>query len=198
MYYVGLIEKAARHIGLPMFTADDNGVHPEPLNAKLPECVEQLVAERDSSQHYAQQLREALIEARAAIYGAREVIGNIGNIQHAIELSDRTLSLPHDASALDAEPLFWYRPCCDGEMYEGPIHNAQIEKVRKESGVWIPLYPAPKVGADETALDRLVKDAARYRWLCDCAGRDFEAMFPYQMTGRMSEIIDAAMQEVKE
>jgi hypothetical protein len=54
-----------------------------------------------ASQHYAQQLREALIEARAAIYGAREVIGNIGNIQHAIELSDRTLSLPHDTSALD-------------------------------------------------------------------------------------------------
>ncbi|MGV0960144.1 MAG: hypothetical protein ACOYB1_09935 [Limnohabitans sp.] len=38
-------------------------------------------------------------------------------------------------------PLFWYRPCSNG-MYEGPIHNAQIEDVRKQSGAWIPLVPA--------------------------------------------------------
>lgn len=42
----------------------------------------------------------------------------------------------------EAEPLFWYRPCGDG-FYEGPIHNAQIERVRQQSGVWVPLYPAP-------------------------------------------------------
>lgn len=40
------------------------------------------------------------------------------------------------------EPLFWYRPCTNG-MYEGPIHNAQIERVRKESGAWFPLYTSP-------------------------------------------------------
>jgi hypothetical protein len=38
-------------------------------------------------------------------------------------------------------PLFWYRPCSNG-MYEGPIHNAQIEDVRKQSGAWVPLVPA--------------------------------------------------------
>ncbi len=38
------------------------------------------------------------------------------------------------------EPLFWYRPRSDG-MYEGPIHNAQIEQVRKQSGAWVPLVP---------------------------------------------------------
>jgi len=37
------------------------------------------------------------------------------------------------------EPLFWYRPRSDG-MYEGPIHNAQIDCVRKESGAWRPLF----------------------------------------------------------
>lgn len=37
------------------------------------------------------------------------------------------------------QPLFWYRPCSNGQ-YEGPIHNAQIERVRKESGAWHPLY----------------------------------------------------------
>ncbi len=39
------------------------------------------------------------------------------------------------------EPLFWYRPRSDG-FYEGPIHNAQIETVRKECGAWVPLYTA--------------------------------------------------------
>ena len=38
-------------------------------------------------------------------------------------------------------PLFWYRPCSNG-MYEGPIHNAQIEDVRKQSGAWVPLVSA--------------------------------------------------------
>ena len=41
------------------------------------------------------------------------------------------------------DPVFWYRPCSNG-MYEGPIHNAQIERVRKESGAWHPLYTAPQ------------------------------------------------------
>jgi hypothetical protein len=40
------------------------------------------------------------------------------------------------------------------------------------------------------------KDAARYRWLCDCAGREFEALLPYQMMGQMGDVIDRAMQEV--
>jgi len=39
------------------------------------------------------------------------------------------------------EPVFWYRPCSNG-MYEGPIHNAQIEEVRKQSGAWVPLVTA--------------------------------------------------------
>jgi len=37
------------------------------------------------------------------------------------------------------EPLFWYRPCSNG-LYEGPLHNAQIEEVRKRSGAWVPLF----------------------------------------------------------
>ena len=39
------------------------------------------------------------------------------------------------------EPMFWVRLCGDG-LYEGPIHNARIEEVRKQSGVWSPLYLA--------------------------------------------------------
>ena len=40
------------------------------------------------------------------------------------------------------EPVFWWRPCSDG-AYEGSIHNSSIERVRKQSGAWSPLYLAP-------------------------------------------------------
>ena len=38
-YYRDQLDACARHIGLPCFTADDGGVHPEPLRAKVAECV---------------------------------------------------------------------------------------------------------------------------------------------------------------
>ena len=44
---------------------------------------------------------------------------------------------------VEQEPLFWYRPRSDG-MYEGPLHKSQIERVRKESGGWVPLYTHPQ------------------------------------------------------
>lgn len=46
-YYRGLIDEAAKSIGIAMYTADDQGVHPDPLRAKLPECVAELVQQRD-------------------------------------------------------------------------------------------------------------------------------------------------------
>ena len=52
------------------------------------------------------------------------------------------------AASAGSEPMFWVRLCSDG-LYEGPIHNARIEKVRKLSGAWSPLYlhPSPPEGA---------------------------------------------------
>lgn len=50
------------------------------------------------------------------------------------------------AAQEQAEPMFWVRICSDGS-YEGPIHNSAIERVRKASGAWSPLYthtPAAK------------------------------------------------------
>ena len=41
----------------------------------------------------------------------------------------------------EQEPVFWYRPVGEDGGYEGPIHNAAIEPVRKLSGAWIPLVP---------------------------------------------------------
>ena len=52
------------------------------------------------------------------------------------------------------EPVFWYRPRSDGR-YEGPIHNAVIEKVRRESGGWMPLYTSPSAST-ATSEDVLV------------------------------------------
>lgn len=50
-------------------------------------------------------------------------------------------------AAPGAEPMFWVRLCSDG-TYEGPIHNNSIERVRRLSGAWTPLYaatqPAPQ------------------------------------------------------
>lgn len=46
-YYRGLIDEAAKSIGVAMYTADDKGVHPDPLRAKLPECAAELVQQRD-------------------------------------------------------------------------------------------------------------------------------------------------------
>lgn len=50
-------------------------------------------------------------------------------------------------AAEKADLMFWVRLLSDGG-YEGPIHNDSIERVRKLSGVWHPLYlhtapPAP-------------------------------------------------------
>ena len=42
------------------------------------------------------------------------------------------------------EPVFWYRPTAQPGGYEGPLHNSVIEKVRKESGSWKPLYTTPQ------------------------------------------------------
>ena len=49
---------------------------------------------------------------------------------------------------MSQEPLFWYRPRSDGGC-EGPLHNGQIEDVRKASGAWVPLFAgAAPVSAD--------------------------------------------------
>lgn len=51
------------------------------------------------------------------------------------------------AASAGSEPMFWVRLCGEG-LYEGPIHNARIEEVRKQSGAWSPLYlhPSPPEG----------------------------------------------------
>ncbi|MGG5151197.1 hypothetical protein [Alcaligenes aquatilis] len=55
---------------------------------------------------------------------------------------------------MSQEPLFWYRPRSDG-VYEGPLHNGQIEDVRKASGAWVPLFAgAAPVSAEPVAVPK--------------------------------------------
>lgn len=58
--------------------------------------------------------------------------------------------------ALDAlkqqQPVFWYRPRSDGIGYEGPIHNESIERVRKLSGGWVPLFAGAKPKPEQNTL----------------------------------------------
>lgn len=49
--------------------------------------------------------------------------------------------------AAQPEPLFWYRPVCNGEMYEGPVHHNSVggKMLRDEKpNEWLPLYSAPQ------------------------------------------------------
>lgn len=63
-------------------------------------------------------------------------------------LRDRLTQVEAEHAALlkaisDAEPVFWYRPVMNGEMYEGPHHHNSIggKMMREEKpGEWVPLY----------------------------------------------------------
>lgn len=43
------------------------------------------------------------------------------------------------SAATTAKPVAWVRFCSDGS-YEGPIMDARMEDVRKQSGAWTPLF----------------------------------------------------------
>ena len=93
-------------------------------------------------QHYECALRELVTvrAEKAALQAQLEAIG-AGGVEPLRKISEQP--------AAGQEPMFWVRLCSDG-LYEGPIHNARIEEVRKQSGAWSPLYlaaPQPAVAA---------------------------------------------------
>ena len=60
-----------------------------------------------------------------------------------------------------SEPLFWYRPVCNGEMYEGPIHNNSVggKMLRDEKpGEWLPLYAEAQAQAELNAARALLRE----------------------------------------
>lgn len=62
--------------------------------------------------------------------------------------------------AASAEPVAWIRFRSDGG-WEGPIHNGQIDEVRRSSGAWTPLYASPQQPAPVT--DDAMREAAEQR-----------------------------------
>ena len=54
------------------------------FNEMVPSDLRQIINEADVAE-------DALKESVAALYGAREVCGNSGNIQHAIDLAEKIL-----------------------------------------------------------------------------------------------------------
>ncbi len=68
---------------------------------------------------------------------------------------------------LDAQPLFWYRPTCGGEMYEGPVHNNSVggKMLRDEKpDEWKPLYAAPLAAQAQQASKPLSDDEMWDLW----------------------------------
>ncbi len=61
----------------------------------------------------------------------------------------------------ELKPEFWYRPCCDGEMYEGPVHNdSGLGKMlrNEKPNEWVPLYTADQLKA---AIEATKEKAAK-------------------------------------
>lgn len=108
---------------------------------------------------------------------------------------------PQPATAVQ-EPMFWVRLCSDG-LYEGPIHNARIEKVRKQSGAWSPLYlhAAPAVTADAQDSARCINIEAAAIALAEAMDYPWEEM-PAQgrdgMRKHAKAVIDAALAAQRE
>ena len=65
--------------------------------------------------------------------------------RHAQEIAAYELTVSNLREQLEARgvPVAWIRYCSDGS-YEGPIMDSRMEDVRKNSGVWTPLYAAPQ------------------------------------------------------
>lgn len=69
------------------------------------------------------------------------------------------------------EPLFWFRPRSDGG-YEGPLHDAIIGEVRKQSGAWIPFFSASQMEAYAAAKAQEALEAAAA--ICDADALEYQ------------------------
>lgn len=85
-------------------------------------------------------------------------VSNTELVRRQVEITKKILAAEAQAAQ---EPLFWYRPVGNDGGYEGPIHNASIEKVRRESGAWKPLYTVPQAQAAQPEKRRPMTDDER-------------------------------------
>jgi hypothetical protein len=79
---------------------------------------------------------------RQALEALKNLASDLGKLEDEVPSIAELQSILNKQPTSFDDPLFWYRPRSDG-YYEGPIHNARIEKARRESGAWHPLYTRP-------------------------------------------------------
>ncbi|WP_394065280.1 hypothetical protein [Alcaligenes sp. WGS1538] len=65
------------------------------------------------------------------------------------------------AAPVSAEPVAWTRAHPDGSLTTEILLSSAIENVRKQSGAWVPLCPAPVAAQAQQEADKV--DAERYR-----------------------------------
>ena len=187
-----------------------------PLHGKAADCLRKMhaalasqpaqqqepvrVPVTDNTYNYAKSLAEAIFKQHFAsdehyasgriVWGVNDtVIGILTQIDNMVADMVRR-------PAQQQEPVFWYRPCSNG-MYEGPIHNAQIERVRKESGAWHPLYTSPPASKPEPT-EKLVSAAGLALEVLK-KHRQMKGEYPVGMLGvRAVEEIEAAFREIDE
>jgi hypothetical protein len=87
-----------------------------------------------------------------------EVVDTLTRFAVRIEELERA-----QAAAPANAPLFWYRPASNGS-YDGPIHDAHMELVRKGSGAWVPLVPAAATltATDQEQTEKVLIDGTAY------------------------------------
>lgn len=89
----------------------------------------------------------------------------------------------------EQEPLFWFRPVCNGEMYEEPIHNNSVEgkALRGEiPGEWKPLYPDPVPPAESAAPDGWRNGVEAVAQMIQQKADDYAQRFGHDDMGRLS------------
>jgi len=135
-----------------------DGIGKDAITA-LRTAIEQMEKQEPVAWHTVHKAVVTTIEkckAASGMHRAIDLVVNAAQITHDTLGTDTTppAAIKQDLTPAPAapvqEPLFWYCPCSNG-MYEGPIHNAQIEEVRKQSGAWVPLVTATNPPAAQPA-----------------------------------------------
>ena len=97
------------------------------------------------------------------------------------------------------EPVFWYRPVCGGEMYEGPHHSSsKLGRMLREEepGEWKPLYThqQPVTAGHQPARQRLtnVQIEQHAHRMCTRYGHSSDPLISHTYTFNRSNLLQFA------
>jgi len=98
------------------------------------------------------------------------------------------------------EPIFWYRPTCNGEMYEGPVHTSSVggKMLRDEKpDEWLPLYGKTTVPAQSVPKDVFHKLELACIASCKCMTKTPDPQYHEEFCNyRLIKEAQALLQEV--